>query len=102
MSEYHIQALAIPAIGLANEFTAFMVPHSLVTLRPRHLASYFEMKLCVTPMSSNARMAWLLTVALTYMSHFFVGAYEWLLGVQGIEVNPCWVGVLLSVMWSSP
>ena len=52
-SEYHIQALVGPAIDLANEFTTFMVPHSLVILRPRHLALSFEMKLCVAPVFSN-------------------------------------------------
>lgn len=44
-------------MGLAGEFTAFMVPLSLVILRPRHLASSFEMKLWVTPESNSAQAA---------------------------------------------
>ena len=44
-------------MGLAGEFTAFMVPLSLVILRPRRLASSFEMKLWVTLESNNAQAA---------------------------------------------
>lgn len=35
----------VPTIDLAGEFTTFIVAHSLVSLRPRHLTSSFDMKL---------------------------------------------------------
>lgn len=48
---------AVPLVGLVGKFTAFMMPHFLVTLRPKHLASSSEIKLYVTPVSSSTRMA---------------------------------------------
>ena len=70
---------AVPAMGLAGEFTAFIVPLSFVPFRPRRLASSSEMKLCVASVSSNARTAWPLTVVLIYLSHFFVAVGGWFL-----------------------
>ena len=60
------------------EFTAFMVPPSLVIMKPRHLVSSSDMKLCIALASSNEQTTWPLMVALTYMSPFFVGAGGWL------------------------
>ena len=78
---------------LAGEFTTFMVPPSFVTSRPRCLASSFEIKLCVAPVSSKAYMAWPLMVALTNMSHLLVGASRWLLSAPRHWRVPmlCWV-----------
>lgn len=57
----------------------YKVSSSLVTLRPRCLASFFDMKLCVALVSSNARTTWPLMVTLIYMRAFFVGVDMWLL-----------------------
>lgn len=48
---------AVPAMGLTGEFTTFMVLSSFITLRPKRLASFFEIKLCVAPVSSKAHTA---------------------------------------------
>ena len=68
---------AIPVIGLAGEFTAFIVPPSLVALTPKCLASFMDTKLCVAPVSSSVRTDWPFIFALTYISHFFVSARYW-------------------------
>ena len=56
---------AVLTMGLAGEFTAFMVPFSLVTLGPRCLASSSKIKLCIASVSSNVQMAWPLMDTLT-------------------------------------
>ena len=69
----------MPTIDLADEFTAFIVPLSLVALSPRHLASFLDMKLWVVLVCSKAQVPWPLIVAFMYISHFFTGAGGWLL-----------------------
>ena len=95
---------AIPAIGFVGEFTAFIVPYSLVALRPNRLASSMDTKLCVAPVSCSMRMDWSFIFVLTYISHFFVSASYWRLSVPSHWREPMlsWdssadiVGLLLS------
>lgn len=51
--------------GLADEFTTFVVAHSFIALRLKRLTLSFDMKLCGALVSSSARTAWLLVIALT-------------------------------------
>lgn len=51
--------------GLADEFTTFVVPHSFIALRLKRLTLSFDMKLCGALVSSSARTAWPLVIALT-------------------------------------
>ena len=91
----------VPANGLAGEFTALMVPPCCVTLRPRHLASSSEVKLCVAPVSMSAQMVWPLMSTLTNMSRFFVGAGGWLTSMlrRWSEPKLCWGSSAVGVCW---
>ena len=91
----------VPSNGLAGEFTALLVPLCCVTLRPRHLASSSEMKLCVAPVSMSARMVWPLMSTLTNMSPFFVSADSWLTSVlrRWSEPKLCWDSSAVGVCW---
>lgn len=52
-------------MGLVDEFTTFMVPHSFIALRLRCLTLSFNMKVCDALVSSSARTTWPLVIALT-------------------------------------